>query len=288
MTALALFLVLVAVAAGFAIWPVLRSGRGHALLAAAIGVFVIAIGVGSYLMLGAPELALRGARGPNMQDLGSVVAPLVSHLHKAPNDIRGWTMLGKLYLTLDDPQDGAKAAARAITLSRAAKSQSAEPYSTYGEAIVRLSSGAVPPEAEAAFEQALRLDAKDQASRYFLGFANAARGDNAKAVALWQSLLNDAPANASYRQELTDRIAALRAASGRTPDIGAMVAGLATRLKAQPNDAQGWQRLIRAYAVLGDNAKAAVALKDARVAMAKNPQALAVLSEEAKALKVEK
>jgi cytochrome c-type biogenesis protein CcmH len=171
---------------------------------------------------------------------------------------------------------------------RASKIQSAEPYSAYGEAIMRLSTSAVPPEAEAAFVQALQIDPKDQAARYFLGFANAARGDNAKAIVLWQSLLKDAPANASYRQELTDRIAALSAVSGQTPDIAAMVAGLAARLKAQPDDAQGWQRLIRAYAVLGDNAKALAALKDARAAMAKDKLALAALGEEAKVLRLEK
>ena len=65
-----------------------------------------------------------------------------------------------------------------------------------------------------------------------------------------------------------------------------MVADLAARLKAQPDDAQGWQRLIRAYAVLGDNAKANAALKDARAALAKNPQALAALSPASLKLKI--
>lgn len=287
MIAVVIALVLLAAAASFAVWPVVRAGRGHGLLAGAIAMFVIAIGGGTYLLLGQPELAMRSARGPNMQDIGSLVAPLVSHLHKAPGDIRGWTMLGRLYLTIDDAQDAAKALARAITLSRAAKTQSAEPYSGYGEAIVRLSSGAVPPEAEASFTQALQLDPKDQAARYFLGFAYAARGENAKAIVLWQSLLRDAPPNASYRQELIDRIAALSAASKQVPDVAAMVAGLATRLKAQPDDAQGWQRLIRAYVVLGDNAKAMAALKNARAAMARNSQALATLDAEARVLKLE-
>jgi cytochrome c-type biogenesis protein CcmH len=166
--------------------------------------------------------------------------------------------------------------------------QSAEPYSAYGEAIVRLSSGAVPPEAEAAFDQAYRIDPKDQASRYFLGFALAARGENAKAIALWQSLLKDAPANASWRRELTDRIAALSAASGQTPDIAAMVAGLAARLKAHPDDAQGWRRLIRAYVVLGDHAKALAALNDAKTAVAKDSAGLAALDAEAAELGLRK
>ena len=283
-----IFAVIAALAATFAVWPVLRAGRGRGLLAGAIALLVFAIGGGTYVLLGRPELALRASRGPNTQDISSLVAPLVEHLHKAPNDARGWTMLGRLYLTIEDPQDAAKALARAIELSRASKTESAELYSAYGEAIVRLSAGAVPAEAEAAFARALQLDPKDQAARYFLGFAYAARGQNAKAIALWQSLLKDAPANSSWREELVDRIAALGASSGGAPDIAAMVAGLAARLKAQPDDAQGWQRLVRAYAVLGDNAKAIAALSDAREAMAKNPDALTALDAEATQLKLEK
>src|SRR5262249_1873231 len=153
--------------------------------------------------------------------------------------------------------------------------------------IVRLSAGAVPAEAEAAFARAMQLNPKDQGARYFLGFAYAARGQNAKAIALWQGLLNDAPAHASWRQELVDRIAALTAQSGGTPDIAAMVAGLAARLKTQPDDAEGWQRLVRAYTVLGDRDKALGALRDAHAALAKNPDALSALDAEAKELKLE-
>ena len=184
-----IFVVIAALAAAFAVWPVLRAGRGRGLLGGAIALFVFAIGGGTYVLLGRPELALRASRGPDTQDIGSLVAPLVQHLHRAPDDARGWTMLGRLYLTIEDPQDAAKALARAIELSRTSKTESAELYSAYGEAIVRLSAGAVPAEAEAAFARALQLDPKDQAARYFLGFAYAARGQNAKAIALWQSLL---------------------------------------------------------------------------------------------------
>ncbi len=193
-------ILLVIAAASFAVWPVLRAGRGRGLLGGAIVLFVIAIGGGTYVLLGRPELALRASRGANTQDLGSLVTPLVQHLHKVPGDMRGWTMLGRVYLTVNDPEDAAKALARAVTISRASGKPSAELYSTYGEAVVRLSSGTVPPEAQSAFEQALLLDPKDSAARYFLGFAYAARGENAKAIALWQSLLNDAPATAPYRR----------------------------------------------------------------------------------------
>ena len=63
-----------------------------------------------------------------------------------------------------------------------------------------------------------------------------------------------------------------------------MVAGLAARLKANPDDAAGWQRLIRAYAVLGDKDKARAALSDARKAMAAQSDQIAALDAEQKQL----
>jgi cytochrome c-type biogenesis protein CcmH len=61
-----------------------------------------------------------------------------------------------------------------------------------------------------------------------------------------------------------------------------MVAQLASRLDANPNDLEGWLRLIRAYSVLGETEKAAVALSRARSVFANQPQAEAALAQAAK------
>jgi cytochrome c-type biogenesis protein CcmH len=52
--------------------------------------------------------------------------------------------------------------------------------------------------------------------------------------------------------------------------IRTMVERLAARLEANPDDADGWQRLARAYAVLGDTQKAEAAT--ARAAEAAKPK----------------
>ena len=54
--------------------------------------------------------------------------------------------------------------------------------------------------------------------------------------------------------------------------IRGMVDGLAAKMEANPKDVDGWLRLIRAYKVLGDDAKAVEA---AGKASAANPQAMA-------------
>jgi cytochrome c-type biogenesis protein CcmH len=289
MTALLIliFVGLAAIAAGFACWPILkRKGAPAKALAAALALAVLGIGLGVYLMLGNPDLALRSLTGPGKNDLGALIAELSVKVRNTPGDPRGWMLLGRGYLTLGDGPDAAAAFKRAAAVAPA--SERTQILSAYGVSLVAAAAGAVTPEAEAAFDAVLKADPKDQAARYFLGLAYASRHENAKAIAIWQSLLADAPSNASWRADVVDRLAALKAQEGRAPDISAMVAGLAARLKTAPDDPQGWQRLIRAYAVLGDEAKARAALTDAQSALKNNKAAMAALSAEAKELKLAK
>ena len=55
--------------------------------------------------------------------------------------------------------------------------------------------------------------------------------------------------------------------------IHRMVDGLAERLKSNGADIEGWLRLVRAYRVLDEQEKAAVALADARRNFASDPTA---------------
>ena len=91
-------------------------------------------------------------------------------------------------------------------------------------------------------------------------------------------------------QVLVDRIAILTsqtAGPGGKPNPRAMVDMLAARLKADPNDALGWVRLMRAYTVLGETEKAKQALSDARKAFADNKDAQTAFNTAAKALKLQ-
>jgi len=65
-----------------------------------------------------------------------------------------------------------------------------------------------------------------------------------------------------------------------------MVKRLAGKLKANPRDADGWARLIRARTVLGDNAGAKAALAQAKAAFADTPAVQAQLTQSAAAMGV--
>jgi len=77
---------------------------------------------------------------------------------------------------------------------------------------------------------------------------------------------------------------AVAAAKGMNEtDRGAMIRGmverLASRLKQNGDDVEGWLRLVRAYMVMGDRDKAKGALSDARQAVANNAERLRQLNE---------
>jgi cytochrome c-type biogenesis protein CcmH len=70
--------------------------------------------------------------------------------------------------------------------------------------------GVMTPAAELAFTRAAEHSPGRPAPLFFMGLALARSGDGAGAVALWRSILADAPANASWRPIVEDAIAALQ------------------------------------------------------------------------------
>ena len=66
--------------------------------------------------------------------------------------------------------------------------------------------------------------------------------------------------------------------------IRGMVTRLADRLKENGNDVEGWQRLLRAYMVLGERDKANAAAADAKRALANDPDKLRRIGDMIKSL----
>ncbi|HEX2760992.1 MAG TPA: tetratricopeptide repeat protein [Rhizomicrobium sp.] len=281
--------VVVLAAIAFAIMPLLRAKtmKGRAVLAAALALFLLGIGGGTYWMLGQPYLAWRSAQGTETRDVNGLIGLLIKRVRMAPDDLQAWVYLGRAYMGVGDAGDAAKAYARAVTLANRSGHPDAGLDTLYGEALVAQANGEVGAEAEAAFRAALKLDPKEQAARYFIAQAQAARGDKAGALTILNELLAETPEKSPLHQTLIDRIALLTAqGGGGAPDPKAMVAGLAARLKDNPDDAAGWQRLIRAYSVLGQRAEAQDALATARKIFAGKSDVLAGLDAEAKELKL--
>ncbi len=256
-----------------------------------------------YLALGSPwlgdfPLASRTRAADANQPLENMVAQVEAHLEKNPTDARGWTVLAPVLARLGRYDDAVRAYRNVITYA----GDSAERRSDLGEALALVAGGVVTAEAKAEFERAVAQDANEPRANYFLGLAAEQDGRQADAAAIWRAILAKAPADAPWRplvQAALTRVGgpaapalsndAMAAAKDMNDaDRGAMIRGmvdrLATRLKQNGDDVEGWLRLMRAYMVMGERDKAASALTDARQAVAADAERLRQLNEGAKNL----
>lgn len=266
-----------------------RQGAQWRRRAAALAVLVLmpAGALTLYLALGSPSLpgaplAMRKAQAPETRSLESLVAQVEAHLANNPEDGRGWDVIAPVYMRAGRFTDAVRARANALRLLGATAAREAD----LGEALVAAANGIVTAEAKSAFERALKLDPAETKSRYFAGLAAEQDGKPQEAARIWRDILSNAPADAPYRPLIQSSLARLDpsvapqgpsvedvAAAGQlTPEqrgdmVRGMVERLAERLKNDGSDLDGWQRLVRAYIVLGDADKARAALADARKAM---------------------
>ena len=128
-----------------------------------------------------------------------VIAGLEKKLQENPDDAESWRMLGWSYFETGKFAESATAMKRATTLDP----DNPEYWSMLGEALVMASDGQqVPPDAAAAFRNALEHDAKDPRARYFLAVQKDIAGDHQGAINDWFALLEDTPADAPYAADI--------------------------------------------------------------------------------------
>jgi cytochrome c-type biogenesis protein CcmH len=261
---------------------------------AAIAVLVVlTLGpLGLYIALGSPNLpgepAFARIKTPQVgESIASLISQVETHLAASPDDGAGWEVIAPVYARLGRFDDAVKARRKALALNGETATREAD----LGEAETAAANGVVTAEAKAAFDRAVARDPKEAKARYFLGLAAEQDGKNGDAAAIWRSLLAEAPAGAPWAGFVTQALArvsgtAVATAEPTTAEISAaadmsedarrdmirgMVARLAGRLHDNGADIEGWLRLVRAYVVLGDRAKAKDAAVEAKRALGERP-----------------
>ncbi|QWG20161.1 c-type cytochrome biogenesis protein CcmI [Bradyrhizobium sediminis] len=270
--------------------------RRSTAIVALVGLPIVAVAF--YLPLGSPRLGdfplAQRTRAPDVaQPLDNLVAQVEAHLEKNPTDGRGWNVLAPVLSRLGRHNE----AVRAYRNSIAYNGDSPERRADLGEALAAAANGVVTAEAKAEFERALALNADEVKASYFLGLAAEQDGRAGEASTIWRAMLAKAPSDAPWRPLVQAALArvggspapalsndAMAAAKGmnetdRDAMIRGMVERLATRLKQNGDDVEGWLRLVRAYMVMGDRDKARSALADARQAVANDADRLRRLNE---------
>ena len=273
----------------------------------------ILVSLALYMVLGSPgdpdqpyraRLAAWRAN-PNRVGPAEMAAVLRVLVTERPKDPQAFEYLGRAQMQAGD----SIAAAEAFRKAAALKPDSAELQVMLGEALLSANpDGPAPAEAVAALSRALELHPQDMPARYLLARMQITNGDKAAGEAAWKAIEAEIPASDPRRAMLEadmaqatgtpapgsavagiDAKAAAAAAAGggaagadQAAFIKGMVARLAARLSAMPDDVDGWARLVRAYGVLGDGPAQAAALDRARRQFAGRPADLARIEAEAR------
>ncbi|MGV4796622.1 c-type cytochrome biogenesis protein CcmI [Rhizobium sp. F40D2] len=255
--------------------------------------FLPLAGIGLYVVLGSPDLPsqpLQARLEDPGQDIAILVAKTERHLASRPGDGRGWDVIAPVYLRTGRASEAEAAYRNALRLS----GPDMRRLGGLAEALMAKADGSVTAETVNILRQILQLEPKNPRARFYvaLSMEQAGRRDEARqafealakqspADAPWLPLVNEhiamnggAPAGAGQAaapgvdqaapgNPTQEDVAAAQSmnAGDRQQMIRGMVESLDAKLSADPNNFEGWVRLVRSYAVLNDKDRAAAALK---------------------------
>lgn len=221
-------------------------------------------------------LSAHTAKSLETQSVPEMVRVAELHLRDNPNDIRGWEVLARVYSTQDRVQDRARALGNIVRL----QPDNVDALTDLGEALTQLADNVVTDRAVQYFDAALKLQPDHRKASFYRTIALEQEGAIDLALTRWRQLQNLEPGNAEWQAVIARQIARLSGSApavdpkaaeqisnldpaARSQMIMSMVSRLEERLREEPDDLVGWERLLRSYAVLGTPEKGLDALNGA-------------------------
>ncbi len=275
----------------------LRSSRPSKAVVLILALTVPVAAGAFYQYRGAPlvpsvTLADRADERQRAADVASLASQLKARLETEADGGRsdGWMLLGQTYLRMQRFED----AAEAFAVVTGRTDATSVVWSLYAEALILAEDGRVTPKARSAAERAYTLDPMNPAASYYSALALEQAGQPGDAHDLLIERLGQSPEMAPWKEVFAaqaNRIAEglgrepvvassvpstpgpsaadVEAAADMTADeraafIRSMVARLAARMEATPEDIDGWMRLGNAYRVLGEIEEARAAYLSAK------------------------
>lgn len=241
-------------AIGFAIFPLTKDLHRQGLLAGIAVAFVAIASAVLYNFTGSPGVPSGPSRQP---EVGEMVTSLAARLERQPDDVNGWKMLGRSYMTLGNFSAAVTAFERAVELEDA---QNAQTLVNLGVALAQSGGQQLSPRSVSVFENALALEPNNQEALFWSGIGAFNRGDSLLAADRWERLLatNPPPEIASI---VSQRIAIWR---GEAPQMTTPQAPAAQTLA--PDGA-----VIRASISVSDTASAALPADATLFVIARDP-----------------
>lgn len=183
--------------------------------ALALALLLPVASVSLYLLLGNPQAALPAAaaaqnHSTQPEQVQKMVAALAERLKAQPDDVDGWTMLGRSYVALGRHRDAATALQRANALAPGNPSLLADLADVTGMAQGRKLAG----EPSRLIQQALDIDPSHVKALALAGSAAFDAKDYEGARSFWQRLLAVVPADSPLARSVQGSIAEAQAMAG--------------------------------------------------------------------------
>ena len=247
-------------------------------------IFVPAFSLVLYNQIGTPEIPVAPAQveaekaQPSLREL---VRAAEAQLENNPDDIRGWRVIAPVYERFGQYEKAANAYRNMLRIS----GKSGEVELQLARVLVLGNENMVSDEALAIFQSHVNRDPNNLQASYFLALAKYQRGEKSEAKEIWQSLLEKSSGDEPWLPLVQARLNELKSdgsglrgiSQAQREQIEGMVSGLAARLEENPDDQQGWERLVRSYMVLEKQGEAKSALERARSHFSADKQFLARL-----------
>ena len=138
----------------------------------------------------------------SVADINEMVVKLEQRLRQEPNDIKGWTILARTYLTLHRYPESIAANKRLLDLT----GDDPNVYAALADATAMQAGGQLAGQASEYLEKALALDPNHFQALWMSGLAAAEAGDQLLARRHWNRLMPLLADNPAQQQELQDII----------------------------------------------------------------------------------
>ncbi len=176
-----------------------------------------------YLVVGNPN-AITNAANPQPRPAAAAANPggmadeqiaantqkLADRLKENPNDVQGWTMLGRSYMMQERFSEAAAAYEKLTSLS----ANDADAWADYGEALALANGQNLAGKPTEAITRALKINPKNQKALALAGSAAFQAKDYKKALEYWQQLLKVLPAGSQELQIVTEQISKAKELAG--------------------------------------------------------------------------
>ena len=249
-----------------------------AIIAAAM-LFVPALSLVLYLDKGNPDVGYLAAETPEQDGQASfedLMASAEQQLAENPDDLRGWRVVAPVYMRTGQFDKAATAFRNMIRLGETGT----DTRRALAEVLVVLNDNQVTDEALELFRLISQELPQDIGARFFIAEGALQRGNRDEARIIWEKLRDEAQGEEPWLPTVLSRLQELDGVPAATPAfspeqlerIEGMVSGLASRLDDDPQDKDGWIRLVRSYMVLNRPDDALAAYQKASGHFPQDPQ----------------